>query len=137
MLIFEKISTTQLTHQSGFILGLSHIPQMMPTTHTTQDSMLLELCCPYSRMFTLLLQAQNGILRLNSLYYGTLGLQPVLWIIQNMSWLPKCHMTHTQCVKVIKVFPWGIKIFENSITKEISIVTPSFQRKLILSHCTL
>jgi len=99
--------------------------------------MWLNLCCPHSGILTYLVPAWNGIVQMDSRDNVTLCWLSALVIIHNKWWLLKFHMAHAQYVKFLWVHSWGIQLFANSITQEISMFTWSFWMRLILMLCTL
>jgi len=62
---------------------------------------------------------------------------PRLGIIQKKSWLLNSHMAYAWCVKFVKVPQWGIPLFDQSVTQDLSMITRSFWMNLISMICTL
>jgi len=111
--IFEKISAGHPTCAPGFLLGWSPVPQKVPKTLTKHGIQRLELCCLNLGILTSLSLAWNGIVLMDSSDNVTLCWLPGSGIIRNKSWLLKSHMAHTRCVKFLKVYWWGIDLFDD------------------------
>jgi len=137
MVICEWISAAHLKSAPVFLLGWSHVPQKVPKTSKQHGITRLELRCLNLGILTSLALAWNGIVQLDSSNNVTLCWLPGSGIILNKSRLLKSHMAHAQCAKCLKVDQWGIQLFDDWTTQEMSIFTRSCWRTIILLLCTL
>jgi len=123
-LCLSFVNQIRLTWPGFWVNSMPGIPQ-------------LELYYPHSRLLTELVPAWNGTVLMDCSDNVILMLVPGSEIIQNKSWLLKCHMAHAWCVELLKVSQWGITLFHHSITQEVAKFTSSFWIKLKLIVCTL
>jgi len=137
VVVFEKISATQLERAAGLLLGWSPVLEKVTKIQTSHGIPQLEQHCPHLGIITDVALAWNGIVLTDSRDNITLFWPPWSGIVQNKSCLLKSYMAPALCVTFLKMPEWGIRLFDRMLKQEIGMFTRSLLTKLILMFWTL